>query len=74
MMLGFGSPEQRRDKDAVIVAAEAFAQGASTFEFDHEKAAPNPDLFDRATSSASSDVPRRAPSKGSSSRRASFSM
>ena len=34
MMLGFGSAEERRDKDALIVAAEAFADGVDGFQFD----------------------------------------
>ena len=31
---GFGAADERRDKDAIIVAAEAFADGAEGFTFD----------------------------------------
>ena len=34
MMMGFGAADERRDKDAIIVAAEAFADGAEGFTFD----------------------------------------
>ena len=34
---GFGAPEERREKDALFVAAEAFADGAATFDFDASK-------------------------------------
>lgn len=34
VMQGFGAPEERREKDALVVAAEAFADGSSSFEFD----------------------------------------
>jgi len=35
VMMGFGAAEERRDKDALIVAAEAFADGAKSFDFDN---------------------------------------
>lgn len=38
MMEGFGNPEDRREKDAVLVAAEAFADGAKDFVFDKDPA------------------------------------
>lgn len=34
MMLGFGAPEERRQKDSLVMAAEAFADGSDTFAFD----------------------------------------
>lgn len=34
MMLGFGTAEERRDKDGLIIAAEAFADHSETFKFD----------------------------------------
>ena len=33
-MLGFGTAEERRDKDGLIIAAEAFADHSETFKFD----------------------------------------
>ena len=62
MMLGFGIAQERRDKDALVVAAEAFADG-SAFEFDQRTAGalsaaaaatssmPTAGLFDRAAGS-----------------------
>ena len=34
IMQGMGVKEERREKDALLVAAEAFADGSSSFEFD----------------------------------------
>ena len=55
VMLGFGGSEQRRKKDALLVAVEGFVDGHGAIDSDHSKTAPNPDLFERATSSASSE-------------------
>jgi hypothetical protein len=56
VMLGFGGSEQRRKKDALLVAVEGFVLGHGAIDSeDHSKTAPNPDLFERATSSASSE-------------------
>ena len=58
-MLGFGGAEQRRKKDALLTAVEVFVDGHGAIDSDHSKAAPwtapNPELFERATSSASSE-------------------
>jgi len=82
MMLGFGMVDERRSKDALVVAAEAFAAGSHGFEFDQQLAdteragLPNPQLFDRASSSASSIFSAAAPSPkpSKSNRRASLSL
>jgi len=55
VMLGFGGSEQRRKKDALLMAVEVFVDGHGAIDSDHSKTAPNPDLFERATSSASSE-------------------
>lgn len=59
VMLGFGGAEQRRKKDALLTAVEVFVDGHGAIDSDHSKAAPwtapNPELFERATSSASSE-------------------
>ena len=39
VMEGFGIAAERREKDAVIVAAEGFAEGSETFMFDKDVSA-----------------------------------
>ena len=70
MMLGFGIAEERRDKDAIFVAAEAFADGADTFKFDEvtasaaaaasASASPIAALFDKKPSGQGGSVKRRS--------------
>ena len=38
IMKGFGAQNERREKDVLLVAAEAFAEGAKKFEFDRNDA------------------------------------
>ena len=52
VMAGFGMVDERRDKDALLVAAEAFADNSDTF------------MFDKATSSVKKTTPGRG-AKGS---------
>jgi hypothetical protein len=68
MMLGFGAADDRRDKDVLVVAAEAFAENSNSFYFD-KSAAPTPGasrqpgLFDK--SATPGKTPKSPKAKGS---------
>ena len=68
---GFGAPEERREKDALLVAAEAFADGSKTFDFDASQAgnadtSPRHDLFDKVSPGPSPTSSWGSPSPTSS--------
>ena len=63
MMLGFGSADERRDKDGLIIAAEAFADGAEGFQFDKPMGEALKHDFKKAAAAAAKDK-KKASGKG----------
>lgn len=64
VMQGFGSAEERRDKDALVVAAEAFADG-SAFAFDNAGLSADEAKAALDVEIATTDSPKKSPTKGS---------